>query len=66
MGKCCFHVKFVQTDRRTTVKQYAADLSMQGHKNKILALPILKTFAEDKSNVTGNIEPFFQIVENIV
>ena len=40
-----FHVKFVQTDRETdgwtdirtdrhtTVKQYAPDLSMQGHKN---------------------------------
>ena len=33
-----FHVKFVQTgrrtDRRTTVKQYGHDLSMQGHKNE--------------------------------
>ena len=36
-----FHVKFVQTDRqmdgwtdrRTTVKQYAPDLSIRGHKN---------------------------------
>ena len=28
-----FHVKFVQTDRRTTVQQYAPDLSMRGHKN---------------------------------
>ena len=38
-----FHVKFVQTDtdrrtynwmdRRTMVKQYAPNLSMQGHKN---------------------------------
>ena len=32
-----FHVKFVQTDgqtdRRTTVKQYAPDLSILGHKN---------------------------------
>ena len=32
-----FHVKFVQTDRQTegqtTVKQYAPDLSIQGHKN---------------------------------
>ena len=27
-----FHVKFVQTDRRTMVKQYAPDLSMQKHK----------------------------------
>ena len=42
-----FHVKFVQTDRDgwtdrqqmdiwTTVKQYAPDLSMRGHKNKLL------------------------------
>ena len=33
-----FHVKFVQTDRRTdrqtTVKQYAPDLSIRGHKKK--------------------------------
>ena len=28
-----FHAKFVQTDRRTTVKQYATDLSIRGHKN---------------------------------
>ena len=46
MGNCCFHVKFVQTDgqtdRRTdgltdrwkTLKQYALDLSMRGHKNQ--------------------------------
>ena len=31
-----FHVKFVQTDRQTdrwtTVKQYALDISMRGHK----------------------------------
>ena len=27
-----FHVKFVQSDRRTTAKQYAPDLSMWGHK----------------------------------
>ena len=37
MGKCCFQVKFVQTDRQmdrqTTVKQYAPDLSMWGGKN---------------------------------
>ena len=39
MGKC-FHVEFVQTDRwtdgqtdrKTTVKLYAPDLSIQGHK----------------------------------
>ena len=30
-----FHVKFVQTDGRTTVKQYALDLSIRGHKNEI-------------------------------
>ena len=28
-----FHVKFVETDRWTTVKQYAADLLMLGHEN---------------------------------
>ena len=28
-----FHIKFVQTDRRTTEKQYTPDLSMLGHKN---------------------------------
>ena len=28
-----FRVKFVQTDRRTKVKQYAPDLAMWGHKN---------------------------------
>ena len=28
-----FHVKFVQTDRRTTVKQCAPDLLIRGHKN---------------------------------
>ena len=56
-----FHVKFVQTDsqtnRRTTVKQYAPDLSIQGYKNshyfckyvpafnysKAVILPPLKT-----------------------
>ena len=27
-----FHVKFVWTDRRTTVKQYAPDLLIQGYK----------------------------------
>ena len=27
-----FHIQFVQTDRRTMVKQYAPDLSMPGHK----------------------------------
>ena len=30
-----FHVKFVQTDGRTTVKQYAPDLSIRGHKKKL-------------------------------
>ena len=29
-----FHVKFLLTDGRTTVKQYAPHLSMQGHENK--------------------------------
>ena len=30
-----FHVKFVQTDRRTTVKQYAPDLSIWRHKKVV-------------------------------
>ena len=29
-----FHGKFEQTDRRTMLKQYAPDLSIQGHKKK--------------------------------
>ena len=33
-----FHVKFVQTDRRTTVKQYAPDLSTRGLKKWILQI----------------------------
>ena len=33
-----FHIKFVQTDRRTMVKQYTPDLSMRGHKNKQRAI----------------------------
>ena len=33
-----FHVKFVQTDRRTTVKQYAPDLSIRRHKKVPLYL----------------------------
>ena len=37
MGKMLsFHIKFVQTDRRTTVKQYAPDLLIRGHKNSVL------------------------------
>ena len=44
-----FHVNFVQTDRwtdrRTTVKQYAPDLSIWGH-NKDMSK--LKAFAKDK------------------
>ena len=28
-----FHVKFVQTDGQTTVKQFAPDVSIPGHKN---------------------------------
>ena len=43
-----FYVKFVQTDGWTMVKQYAPDLSIQGHKN--LGLPKLKAFADDKLN----------------
>ena len=35
-----FHVKFVQTDRRTTVKQYAPDLSIPGHKKPTDFFPV--------------------------
>ena len=28
-----FHVNFVQSDRRKSVKQYAPDLSIQAHEN---------------------------------
>ena len=38
-----FHVKFVQTDRRTTVKQYAPNLLMRGHKN-VIRLTLNDTF----------------------
>ena len=34
MGKLSIHVKFVQTDGQTMVKQYAHDLSTWGHKKK--------------------------------
>ena len=30
-----FHVKFVQTDRRTMVKQYVPDISIRGHKKTL-------------------------------
>ena len=30
-----FRVKFMQTDKQTTVKQYAPNLSIQGHKNEL-------------------------------
>ena len=46
-----FHIKFVQTDRRmdswTTVKQYAPDLSIQGHKN-------LKFVVLERANTKGS------------
>ena len=32
-----FHVKFVHADRRTTVKQYAPDLSIRGIKISLKA-----------------------------
>ena len=41
-----FHVKFVQTDgwtdRRTTVKQYARDLSIRGNKKSIVNFNIIR------------------------
>ena len=39
MGKCEVFTLVCadrQTDRRTTVKQYAPDLSIQGHKNVVV------------------------------
>ena len=48
-----FQVRFSvdrRTDRRTPVKQYAPDLSMQGHKK--LDWSRLKAFAYNKINVT--------------
>ena len=36
-----FHVKFVQTDGRTTVKQYAPDLSIQGQKMQFELSPLI-------------------------
>ena len=36
-----FNVKFVQTDRRTTVTQYAPDLSIRGHVKKKLTMYFL-------------------------
>ena len=33
-----FHIKFVQTDRRTTVKQYTPDLWTRGHKKEKLLI----------------------------
>ena len=60
-----FHVKFVQTDRwmdgqtdgqtdrRTTVKQYAPELSIQGHKNGLVqGETILKSWEADTSEIT--------------
>ena len=54
MGKCCFYVKFVQTDKRTDrwtmVKQYAPDLSIQVHKNAFFffSLNILKSLLSER------------------
>ena len=62
-----FHVKFVQidrrTDRRTTVKQYAPDLSMWGHKNFRLAN--LKASASN-SHLTQIMKSVFELVEYIL
>ena len=49
MGKC-FQVKFVQTDRRTMVKQYAPDLSIRGHKK----LANMKVFENKKTDGQTN------------
>ena len=52
------------TDRRTTVKQYAPDLSMRGHKN--FAWTKLKAFVVVKSNNIQTIKCVFQRAQNIV
>ena len=85
-----FHVKFVQRDRwtdgqmarQTTVKQYAPDLSIPGHKkenslfvcmvfnyllnDKTIHRRNFKTFADDNLNVTEMAKLIFDRVENIV
>ena len=45
-----FHVKFVQTDRQTTVKQYTSNLSIQGHKNSQKYDTHLETWQENYQN----------------
>ena len=42
-----FHVKFVQTDRQTTVKQYAPDLSIRRHKKfvKLIFVKLILSFS---------------------
>ena len=52
-----FHVKFLKTDRRTdgqtTVKQYAPDLSTEGHKKVIVHHSLRFLFVLSKSSARG-------------
>ena len=58
-----FHVKFVHTDKRTdgrtTVKQYAPDLSIRGNKKKTL----VKTEVKSKSIVPNNVDKKIQVLK---
>ena len=64
-----FHIKFVQidrltdrqTDRRTMVKQYAPDLSIQGHKNS--------NFSNSRANnsrCSGPIRPIIELIQDLM
>ena len=59
-----FHIKFVQTetDRQTTVKQYAPDLSIQGHKNSNSFCDVYKTLWEKEKMLVTSISHFPSIV----
>ena len=53
-----------QTDKQTLVKQYASDLSMQGHKNLILVL--INAFAGNKFKKDQMAIQVLYTVENTV
>ena len=60
-----FHVKFVkidrQTDGRTTVKQYAPDLSIRGHKNISKLIPLQRQLF--KTHIAFQLHPKLQILD---
>ena len=61
MGKMLnFHVKFVQTDRQTTVKQHTPDLLMRGHKNSLTILNFYSGIAYQL------LDSFFHYCNNIL